>query len=220
MLRFILLMCTSIFTISVYAADVTKVGPQPIKAVFEEGKHYEILQNPLPTMAAPVVEFMYYGCRTCFQLAPAIAEWSYTKKIDVVLVPVHSDSAMVEEARLFHTFQVMGVLDKMYEEGFVMVQTDKSKLQGADRVNSFLDKNGVNKDKFWQVWKSQEVNQRLAGSAALTKQAQISKTPTFIVHSKYKVDVESLKTVEELFELLEFLNAKQIQAPVLLKKAS
>ncbi|WP_039915849.1 DsbA family protein [Cellvibrio mixtus] len=214
MLRFTLLLLISLFGINTHAADLKQS-----KSNFIEGKHYQALEAPLINMGAPVVEFMYYGCRACFQLVPAVAEWSHTKKIDVLLVPVHSESAMVEEARLFHTFDVMGVLGKMYEEGFIIVQTDKSKLQGTDRVNSFLDKNGVDKEKFWTVWKSQEVNQRLAGSAALTRQAKIIKTPTFVVHGTYKVDVESLGSVEELFELLNYLVAMQPKsAPVLLKK--
>jgi len=190
-------------------------------ANFVEGTHYSVLEQPLPQGAAPVIEFMYFGCKVCFQLVPAIADWSYKTGIGVVLVPAHSESSMVEEARMFHTFEQMDVLGKMYEDGYVIFQTNLSDLQGADRVNSFLDGKGINRDEFWKVWESGAVNQRLNDSASLTKQVQISKTTTFVVHGIYKVDVESLKTVEELFDLLSFLVAKKAnKAPLLLRKNS
>ena len=215
-----LVLALSASAITALAAKESLPKEQPANKIFVAGKHYEVLPQALPTNPeTPVMEFMYYGCRSCFQLAPAIAEWSATKNIAVALVPAHSESAMVEEARIFHTFEVMGVLGEMYEEGFVMVQTDKTKLQGAERVDYFLEQHKVNKEKFWSTWKSEAVKQRLAGSAALTKQAKIYKTPTFVVHGAYKVDIESVKSVEELFLLLEYLAAKKAPAvPSLLKK--
>lgn len=215
-----LIMALSIQCMGVLAADSSIIKEQPINKVFVAGKHYQVLPQALPTdPSAPVMEFMYYGCKTCFQLSPAIAEWSNKTKIGVTLVPAHSENAMVEEARIFHTFEVMGVLGEMYEEGFVMVQADQTKLQGEARVNHFLALHKVDKEKFWQVWKSDAVKQRLAGSAALTAQAKILKTPTFVVHGIYMVDLEALKSVEELFVLLEHLAAKKpVAVPALLKK--
>jgi len=216
-----LLVVLSVSSNLVLAAKEPSPKELSVNKTFVVGKHYQVLPQALPTSPdTPVMEFMYYGCRSCFQLAPAIAEWSARKNIGVSLVPAHSESAMVEEARIFHTFDVMGVLGEMYEEGFVMVQTDKTKLQGAERVNYFLEQHKVDKDKFWATWKSDQVNKRLVASAALTKQAQIMKTPTFIVNGIYKVDTESVKSVEELFELLEHLAAKKpASTPALLKKS-
>jgi protein dithiol oxidoreductase (disulfide-forming) len=188
---------------------------------FIEGKHYSVLEQPLSQATVPVVEFMYYRCKGCFDLAPAVAEWSYAKKIDVALVPAHAETAMVDEARMFHTFEVMGVLKEMYEEGYVIFQSDSS-LQGKERINASLAEHGVDKEKFWQLWNSDAVNQRMATSAALTKQVKVIRTPTFVVHGKYKVHSESLKSGEELFLLLEYLVAKKstpTAPPSLLRKA-
>jgi protein dithiol oxidoreductase (disulfide-forming) len=208
-----------LFSVQSFAEEASK--HKPVSGTnFVEGKQYQVLPTFLPTNAAvPVMEFMYYGCETCFKLAPAIAEWSYTKKIGVTLVPVHSESAMVDEARMFHTFQVAGMFSEMYEEGFAMFQSKETTLQGEERVNSFLAKHSMNKEKFWQAWNSDAVKQRLVKSAELTKLAQVTKTPTFVVHGAYKVDISSVKSIEELFLLLEYLTAKEVPAvPTLLKK--
>lgn len=188
---------------------------------FVQGKHYELLETPLPVGVAMVVEFMYYGCKVCFQIAPSVAEWAHITGTDVSLIPAHSETTMVNEARMFHAFEVMGVLPQMYEDGYVIFQTNKSKLQGAERVNSFLEAKGIDKDKFWQIWGSEDVSSRLISSAKLTRMAKIQKTPTFVVHGLYKVDVESLKSIEELFALLTFLvEKKSNSAPALLRKNS
>lgn len=221
MLRHMLMICAMLISYSC-AAEVASSKPnQALETTreFIEGKHYKKLVTPLPAAMGPVVEFIYFGCKSCYQLVPEVANWSFTTGIGVTLVPAHSDTTMLNEARMFHTFDQMGVMEKMYELGYVIFQTEKTNLQGEARVNSFLDRHKVDKDKFWMVWKSEAINQSLKQSAALTKQAQISKTPTFIVHGIYKVDVESLQSVDELFLLLDFLVAKKPQvAPSLLKK--
>lgn len=196
-------------------------GSSLIDDHFKEGTHYIKLEQPLPQGGAPVIEFMYFGCRVCFQLAPALAEWSYKSGIEVALIPAHSENAMVNEARMFHVFEQMNILSKMYEDGYVIVQTDLSELQGADRINSFLEKKGIETADFWVAWQSVEVAQKLQESARLTKQVKISKTPTFVVHGIYKIDVESLTSVEELFELLNYLVGKKPEtAPLLLQKSA
>lgn len=189
--------------------------------IFIEGKHYKLLEEPFNKMAAPVVEFFYYGCKTCANLAPVVSEWSFESKTGVAVVPVHSEHSMADEARLFHTFEELGLLNKMYESGYVITQTDSNKLRGEARMDGYMKEYNLDKEKFWKAWNSNAVASRMAVSAALTKQAQISRTPTFIIHGVYKVDGDSVASVEELFELLEFLVNKEPKAvPTLLKRAN
>lgn len=221
MLRYTLMPFLLLISIQCLAKAVdVNVKTKERSDLFVEGTHYQLLANPLPVdPSAPVMEFMYYGCETCFKLAPVIAEWSYTKKIGVSLVPTHSETAMVDAAQLFHTFEVMGVLDSMYEEGFILFQTKESKLEGADRINEALSRHSIDKNQFWDIWKSDAVNKRLIASGQLTRQAQVFKTPTFLVQGIYKVDIQSLKNIEELFLLLEYLTTKKlVHVPALLKK--
>jgi protein dithiol oxidoreductase (disulfide-forming) len=187
---------------------------------FLEGRHYTKLANPLPEGIATVTEFFYYGCTTCYTLSPLLAEWVQKTKVSFTLIPTHSETALVDAARIHHTFQIMGVMNKMYSESYRMIQ-EPNELQGADRINFYLKKNKVDKNEFWKTWNSKLVEQRLKSSAALTKQAQVFKTPTFIVYGVYKIDIESVTSVDQLIDLLNYLVAhKPSSAPVLLQKAS
>ena len=188
--------------------------------VFKEGEQYSLLSSRLPEGIAPVVEFFYYGCETCYKISPLVSEWVKKNNVRFALIPTHSETAMVDGARFHHTFQLMGVLNQMYMQTYEMIQAP-SDLQGEARINFYLDKNKVDKAIFWKTWNSEQVQQRLKGSAALSKQAQVFKTPTFIVHGLYKVDIERLTEIDELFELLDFLLAKKPSpAPSLLQKSS
>lgn len=186
-------------------ADGYNSKPAP-KKIFSEGKHYTVLAEPIAGEVAPVLEFFYFGCRTCYQLVPAIANWSHKTGIAVSLVPVHSQTAMTDAARLYHTFAEMGVLAQMYELGYVIFQTEASELQGKARIDDFLLRHKVDQQRFWELWSSDAVNRRLAASLALTQQAQIYKTPAFVVQGRYLVDIDAITEVEQLFQLLDYLN--------------
>lgn len=181
--------------------------------VFEEGKDYTVLAEPLPVGVAPVTMFFYYGCRTCYQLAEPIAGWSAEMKIPVGLVPAHTENGLVDAARLYHTLGVLGQL-KHYRSGYVLFQDQKSKTQGVDRINEFLDEIGQDHAQFWAAWESDAVNQRLAGSLELTRLAGIASTPAFVVHGRYKVELSVINSVDRLFQLLEYLVKEKAPAPV------
>jgi len=176
---------------------------------FEEGTHYAVLASPLPDLA-PVVEFFYFGCRSCYQLIPELSQWSRRSGNNIALVPAHTETKLVDGARLFHTFVEMGVLDKMYELGFVIYQTEESELYGKARIDDFLNRHQVDTQRFWDTWSSEAVNRRLATSQQLTRLAGVVKTPTFVVNGRYRVETDTIKSMDELYALLTYLADKKI----------
>lgn len=184
------------------------VAEQPL---FEEGKDYTVLAEPLPAGVAQVTMFFYYGCRACYQLAEPVMGWSAEKEIPVGMVPAHSESGLVDAARLYHSLAVLGQL-KHYRAGYVLFQGKDHKAQGVDRINEFLDEIGQDRDQFWAAWESEAVNQRLGGSLELTRRASITNTPAFVVHGRYKVELAVIESVDRLFLLLEYL-AKEKSVP-------
>lgn len=169
---------------------------------FVEGQDYRLLEQPIAD-APDVIELFFYGCSACYYLTDEISDWSADKSIQVNLVPAHSDTNLVESARMFHTFGVLNRLD-LHVDGYVLFQ-EPSELQGDERINALLAQRGVDKDEFWAAWGSDEVNQRLAGSYQLTAMAGISSTPAFLVKGKYLVELGVIEGSEGLLSLLEYL---------------
>ena len=98
-----------------------------VDARFIEGEHYTVLQEPIPA-SVEVTEFFYFGCLACYQLMPALSQWSVETGNQVELIPAHTDTNLVEGAMLFHTFVEMGILAQMYEWGYVMYMTEDARF--------------------------------------------------------------------------------------------
>lgn len=169
---------------------------------YVEGEDYRLLEQPIAN-APDVIELFFYGCRACYHLTDEISDWSAEQGIQVNLVPAHSDTNLVEGARMFHTFGVLNRLD-LHVDGYVLFQ-EPSELQGEERINALLAERGVDKDEFWAAWGGEAVNQRLAGSYQLTAMAGISSTPAFLVKGKYLVELGVIDGSEGLLNLLEYL---------------
>lgn len=203
---FLLNACTAA-SVAEKTVEKTEQPTQPVLVEYVEGRDYTVLQQPFPEGAAPVIEFFYYGCRACYYMTDEISEWSQASKTPVALVPAHTDTNLVDSARLFHTFNAIDRSD-LHIYGYVLFQQEDPSLQGKARINALLNEHAVDQELFWQAWKSDEVNQRLAGSYQLTKLAGIESTPSFIVAGKYRVELGVIDGTEGLFGLLSYLVSK------------
>lgn len=210
-MRYVLIALTAFLLSACTAASVVEKTTgqaeeptQPVLVEYIEGRDYTVLDQPFPEGAAPVVEFFYYGCRACYYMTDEISEWSQASKTPVALVPAHTDTNLVDSARLYHTFNVIGRSD-LHVYGYVLFQQEGASLQGEARINALLDEHKVDQTLFWQAWSSDTVNQRLAGSYKLTKLAGVTSTPSFIVAGKYRVELGVIEGTEGLFALLSYL---------------
>ena len=190
-------------------ADQAAEPIQPVADIeYVEGRDYTVLEQPFPAGAAPVIEFFFYGCRACYFMTDEISEWSHKNNIPVSLVPAHTDTNLVDAARMFHTFNAINRSD-LYVYGYILYQEEDATLQGEERINALLAEHNVDQELFWKAWGSDEVNQRLAGSYQLTQMAGVQSTPSFIVAGKYRVELGVIEETAGLFGLLSYLVNKE-----------
>lgn len=210
-MRYLLIMLAALVLNGCTAVNTEKETAEPVPAAatqYIEGRDYTVLEQAFPAGVAPVMEFFYYGCKACYYMSDEIAEWSEASGIAVSLVPAHTDTNLVDSARLFHTFHVINRAD-LYVYGYVLFQQENADLQGEERINALLAEHNVDQELFWQAWSSEQVDQRLAGSYQLTQMAGIETTPSFIVAGKYRVELGVIDGTENLFALLSYLVNKE-----------
>lgn len=210
-MRYLLIMLAALVLNGCTAVNTEKETAEPVPAAatqYIEGRDYTVLEQAFPAGVAPVMEFFYYGCKACYYMSDEIAEWSEASGIAVSLVPAHTDTNLVDSARLFHTFHAIGRGD-LYVYGYVLFQQENADLQGEERINALLAEHNVDQELFWQAWSSEQVDQRLAGSYQLTQMAGIETTPSFIVAGKYRVELGVIDGTENLFALLSYLVNKE-----------
>ena len=102
------------------------------------------------------------------------------------------------------------------ELGIADLQTQKlkTKLPSIDDAARFYQRvTGVKAADFVAASKSFGVDLKARQADRQIKDMQVTGTPTFVVNGKYRVNNDSLKSGEELIELVKFLVAKESAAP-------
>lgn len=210
MLKPLMVLIVSCCFTLVAIAEGTLNDSLALESGFSKGIHYRVLEEPIAN-APMMTEFTFFGCRACYQLVPLMSEWSKKGEHSIVMVPLHDERELINGAMLFHTFAEMGVLNKMYDLGYVIFQTEKTDLSGVDRINYYLDRHDIQQEQFWATWDSQAVADRLKGSLYLNKKVGVTVTPTFLIGGKYVVEADSVESVEMLTQLFDYLVALSIQ---------
>lgn len=200
---------------------------------FVEGTHYSRL-NPSVATSTPVgtvevVEVFSYGCIGCFQAQPTVKKLKAALPTQCKMVYVPA-SFIPSEAwpmfqRAYLTAQVLGIADRTHDAVFDAVwQTgeipllDASKrrmrdpLPTIDAAAQFYARHaGIKAEDFLLASKSFAVETRIGQSERLVRAYRADSTPTFVVNGKWKVESRSLRTYDELIQLVLFLVAKELR---------
>src|SRR5262244_1814218 len=67
-----------------------------------------------------VLEFFWYGCIHCYNLEPTVEKWEKTlpKDVEFRRVPAIFNDRWALDARIFYSFEALGLLDKLHRPFF------------------------------------------------------------------------------------------------------
>lgn len=184
-------------------------------APFKEGVHYQRLNNPVPTSAGDkieVVEAFWYGCPHCYSLEPMIEEWLKRQPDNVafVRIPAVLGRNWEPHARAYYVAKELAILDKIHKPLFAAIHAQKRPLGSEQQLADFFAEQGVDKDAFRKAYESFAVAKvELPRSQKLIQSYGINGVPAFIVNGKYLTSGSMAGSHEKLFEVLDFLIAKE-----------
>lgn len=161
-----------------------------LAAGLREGVDYKVLSIPQPVSQkdkVEVIEFFSYGCIHCFNLEPSVVTWQKKLPADVAFrqEQIVWDNNMEPLARLFASIRISGQSSKLHEPAFFAVVKEKRNFAQPDVVKSWVKGQGVDSDKFMQIYQSFSVNGEVARAAKATRSYQIEATPTFVIAGRY-----------------------------------
>lgn len=172
-------------------------GPQR----FKEGTDYVKLGRPAPVDApagqVEVLEFFAYTCVHCFNFEPVFESWKRKAPAHVVVrrVPVAFSEAFVPLQRLYYTLEAMGQLDALHAKVFHAIHVDKQRLVNEAAMTAWVEKQGVDKQKFSELFNSFAVTGKARRAAQLQDAYQIEGTPALGVGGRYMVGGQGPRTV-------------------------
>jgi len=186
-------------------AGVMNVHAGPV-----EGQDYKILSNPQPTQNTDkieVIEFFWYGCPHCNNLHLPLKSWLKNKPDDVDFryVPAVFRSNWEPGAKTFYALETMGMgaMNEIHDKIYDAIHRDKINLTDEATLFAWMDKQGVDKDKFVNVYKSFSMPNQIARTKQMMQQYQLSGVPVLVVEGKYMITGKKGGTIQDQINTLE-----------------
>ena len=183
-------------------------------ARYAEGTHYKVLDTQ-GNVAGPgkveVREFFSYICPHCYALEPLVEDWLENKpdNVDYVRTPVTFLRNAEPLARAYYVAEVLDMVGEVHQPIFDAIHKHREPLFTPTALADFFAKYGVDKDEFNQLYGSFGVSTKLRQGDALARDYEIRGVPSFVVNGKYLVLREGLKSNAEMFDVIDYLVAKE-----------
>lgn len=195
------------------AAAFTMLACSPSSA-FDEGTHYQRLEQVQPTSTGDkieVVEVFWYGCPHCYSLEPAVYEWLKTKpeNVEYVRLPAALNPSWAFHAKVYYTAEALGIVDQFHGAFFDEIQLKGKRLSSESTVKAFFEGLGVSAADFDKAWASFAVDSQLRKAKQRVLGYQVRSVPTLIVNGKYKVTSQTAGGSAQMFRVVNELIEKE-----------
>ena len=192
------------FTLTLSAGTSAQLAP---------GKDYQLINPTQPTTSGTkveVIEFFYYGCPGCNSLQAPLENWLKKKPADIEFrrAPVVFQDAWLPFTTAYYAFDAMGLVDKLHRPLFSAIHeqrvlSDKGLLKDQKPLFDWVAKQGVDRQKFVDVYNSFGVRSRTNRSIELPGTYHVTSTPTLVVDGKYLTTPAMVGSYERFFQVLD-----------------
>lgn len=188
------------------------------QAAPQEGKAYLRLSKPAPTDApagkVEVVEFFWYSCPHCNAFEPTFAAWKNKAPANVVVrrVPVAFNASFVPQQKLYFTLQAMDNFDAMHVKVFHAVHVERNKLANDEDIFNWVAKQGVDVNKFKEIYNSFNVSSQVRKATALQQAYDVEGVPSMGVAGRYYTDGPRAGSMTNVLSVVDYLVAQSAKA--------
>lgn len=199
-------------------------------ATWVEGTHYDVLDQAQPSSVpagkVEVLEVFSYACPWCDKFQPVIhaLERNLPPNAQMAYLPAafnpQEDWPMFQRA--FFTAQALGIVDRTHQAMFDSVwKTGQLAVEDAstgalrsplpsleDAAHRYSQLTGISTQTFLAAAHSFGVDAKVKEADAQIMAMQIPSTPCIVVAGKYRINMQSLHSVDDVIPLVKFLVAK------------
>jgi len=198
------------FILPLLLLSLTVLSAANVHADLLEGKNYTVLKTPQPTRddsKIEVLEFFWYGCPHCDSLHPHVKAWAkdIAQDLDFRYVPAIFRPNWATGAKAFYTLEIMGLLDPLHDKMYQAIHREKVDLNDETILFGWIEKQGIDRKKFEDTFRSFSVQNQLAKSTQMSRQYQLTGVPALVVNGKYLTSAGMNSTAEETINTLKSL---------------
>ncbi|MGB2147229.1 thioredoxin domain-containing protein [Vibrio toranzoniae] len=180
-------------------------------AKFNEGEHYKVLD--LEASKKPLVtEFFSFYCPHCNSFEPIIQQLKQQLPADAKLQKNHvsfmGGNMGIPMSKAYATMIALKVEDKMVPVMFNRIHNmNKPPRDEAELRQIFLDE-GIDAKKFDAAYNGFAVDSMVRRFDKAFKDSGLSGVPAVVVNNRYLIDAQGISSLDEYFELVNFLLKK------------
>lgn len=152
-----------------------------------------------------VIQFFYYGCPHCFDQQPLIEDWLARKPDDVSFrfIPALRDEKWVPLTKAYFALEKLGEVTRLHRPIYDVINFDGVQLSDEAKLFDWLARNGVERNRFLEVYNSDEIKAKVEEARKLTTTYGIRATPTLVVGGRFAF---SSGTAGSHYEAIRLLN--------------
>lgn len=185
---------------------------------YQAGTHYYPIQ-PAQAVTAPkgkveVLEVFSYACIHCAHFQAKVDAWKKTMPANAsfALMPAAWNPTWEMVARAYYASEALGILDKTHDAFFNAIFIDKVPFASLQDVANWYTKFGVTEQAFLDTANSFTTNTKIQRSKQMVPRYGVDGTPSIVVAGKYRVTGESAGGYDNVFDVVNFLVAKEAAA--------
>ena len=154
------------------------------------GVHYRTLAQPQPTESGKkveVTEFFWYGCPHCNSLEHGRTEWVKKQGDNIVFkrVQIKFSDSFIPQQRLYYTLEEMGKVDELHGKVFQAIHGGRQSLDTDEAILAFIEKQGVDKQKFLNMYRSFGVGTKVNRATQLQQAYAVDGVPMIAIDGRY-----------------------------------
>lgn len=179
---------TAVMAAALLSAGMAAAIASP--AAPRNGAEYQTLASPMPVAPAgkkvEVIEFFMYHCPACYALEPALAAWVKKQGDAINFRRIHMPHAQNDpEAHLFLALEALQLDVAMHEKVLHTWHVERQRLRTDEDNIAWAVKQGIDKAKFLDAYKSFGVLTRLNNLEKLMNSYKVDSTPTLVINGRY-----------------------------------
>lgn len=180
-------------------------------AKFTEGEYYKVLD--LPKSSSPVVtEFFSFYCPHCNSFEPIIQQLKKNLPDNAKLQKNHvsfmGGNMGKSMSKAYATSVVLGVENKITPVLFARVHDMQKPPRNDNELRQIFLDEGVSAEDFDGAFNSFAVNSMVNRFNKAFQDSGLTGVPAIIVNNKYLVEAGKVKSIDEYFELVNYLLTK------------
>lgn len=178
---------------------------------FQSGTDYLTLDKPAPTEApagqVEVAEFFWYNCSHCNGFEPMFDAWAkkQAKNVSVRRVPIAFRPDFEPQQRLYYVLESLGKVDELHRKVFMAIHVDKQPLNTADQITAWVEKQGIPKAKFLELYNSFSVSTKARKATQLQDAYALDGVPALGINGRYFTSGTQAKTLERALQVADYL---------------